>query len=152
MRSTPTSFATLSPELVAQLRAVIDDVMRDIGAARHVTLAVVRGAEPWAALVTDRTAEALNDIEQSTGGPALDALWSGRIARIPTTLSHARWPEYILACRNHGVSSAVAFPISIDGARVGVMTVASNDYFAFGPDETRVGMRAATRSADILGV
>ena len=69
MRSTPISFATLPPELVAQLRGVIDDVIRDIAAARHVTLAVVRGAEPWAALVTDRTAEELNDIEQSTGGP-----------------------------------------------------------------------------------
>ena len=54
------------------------------------------------------------------------------------------------ACKRHRVGSVVAFPISIDNARVGVLTVAADDCDAFGPEETNVGTKAATRAASIL--
>jgi hypothetical protein len=43
----------------------------------------------------------------------------------------------------------VAFPISVVDARVGAITVASHDYYAFGPEQMRTGLSAATRAADI---
>jgi hypothetical protein len=136
--------------LVHKVHVVMNDVARDLGTNAHIALAVPHYGKPWAAFCADPTAAALNDIEQTTGGPALDALWSGRIARIASTRRNDRWPEYVEACKHHGVGSVIALPISSDGIRVGVMTVASNDYYAFGPDETRIGLQAATRAANIL--
>jgi len=136
--------------LAARLTAVIGNVSEEMEGAAHVALALSQAGEWWSAICTDPTAEALNEIERTSGGPALDALWSGRIARITSTLNHAQWPEYIEACRHHGVGSAIAIPISNDHDRIGVMTVASKDYYAFGPEETRIGVRAATRAANAL--
>jgi hypothetical protein len=146
----PAISATMPAALVHQICAVMGDVARDLVSGAHVAVALPHYGEPWAAVCADPTAAALNDIEESSGGPALDALWSGRIARIASTLSQAKWPEYVEACKHHGVGSVIALPISIDSVRVGVMTVASNDYYAFGPEETRIGVQAATRAAAVL--
>jgi hypothetical protein len=150
----PTQAATpaIPAAILDQLRDVADDVAREIEGAAHVTVAVVRHSDSWASICTHPDAEALGAIERSTGGPALDALWSGGVARIPTTVHDAQWPEYSLACQRRGVRSVAAFPISINDDRVGVLTVASNDYCAFGHRETRIGMDAAARAAGILRV
>ena len=136
--------------IVEQLRCIAYEVAREIEGSAHVTVAVVRPGDRWASICTHPDAEALGEIELSTGGPALDALWSGGVARIPATGHDAQWPEYSLACNRRGVRSVAAFPISINADRVGVLTVASNDYCAFGHRETRIGMDAAARAAGIL--
>ena len=136
--------------ILEQLRCVANGVARDIEGAAHVTLAVVRHSESWESVCTHPDAEILGAIERSTGGPALDALWSGCVARIPTTVHDAEWPEYSRACQRRGVRSVAAFPISINDDRVGVLTVASNDYCVFGHWETRIAMDAAARAAGIL--
>jgi transcriptional regulator with GAF, ATPase, and Fis domain len=150
MQLTSGTSTALPSELVEELRDVVDEVVREVDAAEHVTLAFVGFGKPWVVVSTDETAEALNEVEQTSGGPALDALWSGRITRITSMHSHAYWPEYLAACTQHKVGCVVAFPISIGGAHVGVMTVASRDYFALGPEETRIGVRATDRATGIL--
>ena len=141
---------TMPSAVVDDLCVLMSDIVRDIDAVAHATLAVVRRGEPWAAFSTDRIAEVLNEIEQNVGGPAVDALWSGCVARISSTLRPSRWPEYTQECKRRRVGSVVAFPISVVDARVGAITVASHDYYAFGPEQMRTGLSAATRAADIL--
>ena len=150
MNLTKATTPTMSSAILELLRSVADDVARDIEGAAHVTVSVVRHGDTWASVCTHPDAEAFGEIELSTGGPALDALWSGGVARIPTTVHDAKWPEYSLACQRRGVRSVAAFPISINAHRVGVVTVASNDFCEFGHRETRIGMEAAARAADIL--
>lgn len=150
MNPTETTTSAIPSAILEQLRGVADEVAREIDGAAHVTVAIVRPGESWDSVCTHPDAEALGAIERSTGGPALDALWSGGVARIPTTVHDAEWPEYSRACQRRGVRSVAAFPISIDADRVGVLTVASNDYCAFGHNETRIGMDAAARAAGIL--
>jgi GAF domain-containing protein len=150
MNLTQATTPTMPPAVLTQLRSVADDVARSIEGAAHVTVSVVGHDDTWASICTHPDAEALGEIELSTGGPALDALWSGGVARIPTTIHDSQWPEYSLACRRRGVRSVAAFPISINSTRVGVLTVASKDYCEFGHRETRIGMDAAARAAGIL--
>lgn len=150
MNPTQTITVAIPTAILDQLRCIADEVARDIEGSAHVTVAVGRHSESWDSVCTHPDAEVLGVIERSTGGPALDALWSGCIARIPATVHDAEWPEYSSACQRRGVRSVAAFPISIDDDRVGVLTVASNDYCAFGHKETRIGMDAAARAAGIL--
>jgi GAF domain-containing protein len=150
MNPTQAITAAIPSAILDQLRCVADDVARDFEGAAHVTVAVVRHGDSWSSICTHPDAEVLGEIERDAGGPALDALWSGGVARIPATVHDAQWPEYSLACQRRGVHSVAAFPISINDNRVGVLTVASNDLCAFGHRETRIGMDAAARAAGIL--
>jgi len=150
MQPTLGRLVPLPPSLIDELHVVMTEIMCNIDAAAHVSLAVASHGGSWNAYVTDQVAAELNEVEVSSGGPALDALWSGRVARIGSTLSHVQWPEYVQACMHHGVGSVVAFPISIDRRRVGVVTIASNDHYAFGPEAASVGLSAARRAANIL--
>ena len=150
MNSTQAITPAIPSAILDQLRCVADDVAREFEGAAHVTVAVVRHGDSWSSICTHPDAEVLGEIERDAGGPALDALWSGGVARIPATVHDAQWPEYSLACQRRGVRSVAAFPISINDNRVGVLTVATNDLCAFGHRETRIGMDAATRAAGIL--
>ena len=127
MNPTQTTTPAIPSAILDQLRDVADDVAREIEGAAHVTVAVVRHGDSWASICTHPDAEALGAIERSTGGPALDALWSGGVARIPATLHDAQWPEYSLAWQGRGVGRVAAFRISSSEYRVGVLSVASND-------------------------
>lgn len=150
MNLTQVTTASMPSTILELLRGVADDVAREIQGSAHVTVSVVRHGDTWASICTHPDAEAFGEIELTTGGPALDALWSGGVARIPTTVHDANWPEYSLACQRRGVRSVAAFPISINHHRIGVVTVASKDFCEFGHRETRIGMAAAARAADIL--
>jgi len=150
MYSTSTATRALSPAFLEQLEDVAAEVVRDIEGAVHATILIVQHGQPWASVFTHPDAEALNEIERDVGGPAVDALWSGRITRIQSTLRSTEWPEYRDACQRVAISSVASFPISVDGERIGTMTVASDHYFGFGPEETRIAIDAATRAAAVL--
>ena len=74
MEPTPDTSAAMPSALVEELNVVIDELARQLESAAHVALAVVSDDEPWTAFCTDATAQVLNDIEQNSGGPGLDAL------------------------------------------------------------------------------
>ena len=88
-----TSTTAVPATLVEQLRGVATAVVLDIGSAAYVTVVVACHGQPCAAVFTHPAAEALETIERTSGGPALDALWSGRIASIPTTLRARSGPS-----------------------------------------------------------
>jgi GAF domain-containing protein len=148
---TSTATAAIRPELLERLQEIATTVAHDVEGAAHVSLIVVQHGHPRASLGSHPDAEALTAIERSVGGPALDAVWTGRITRINNTARQGTWPEYTSACQRQGIGSVAAFPIMIASDRLGVLTIASVDYFGIGRDETRLGREAAALASRLLG-
>jgi GAF domain-containing protein len=150
MQPTVTDSTTRRVVGLDDLRGVATAVAEAIEGAVHVTLVVVRQGMPWVAVSTAPAAEALDAVERTCGGPAVDALWSGRIARISSTMRDTHWPEYSRECQRQGIGSVAAFPIEVDGVRRGVLIVTSAHYFGFAAEETRIGINATIEAAHRL--
>jgi hypothetical protein len=69
---------------------------------------------------------ALEDLQFDLGqGPCRDAHQSGRPIRVPhlDATSALRWPAYVELARRSGISAVFAFPLTVNGVSVGVLTV-----------------------------
>ena len=69
---------------------------------------------------------ALEDLQFTMGeGPCQDAYASGRPVHAPNfnAATSARWPTFVLQALDSGVGGVFAYPMSIHGAKVGVLTL-----------------------------
>ena len=145
-----TATAVIRAEILEQLQAIVTTVAQDVEGSARVYLIVVRQGHALAWLVSHPDAEALTAVERSVGGPALDAVWTGRTTRIHNTARQETWPEYTSVCQRQGIGSVAAFPMTDDTDRVGALTIASVDYFGIEREETRLGREAAALASRVL--
>ncbi|GAA2089934.1 GAF and ANTAR domain-containing protein [Brevibacterium salitolerans] len=64
-------------------------------------------------------------------GPCMEAQRSGRLISVEDVLTEERWPEYMAEVRRHGVRSALAVPLELDGSAGAAMNVYAREPRAF---------------------
>jgi hypothetical protein len=89
-------------------------------------ITVMGGGQSGQLCVSGKRMAALEDLQFTTGvGPCQDAFHSGRPVHAPT-LGHSavtRWPAFVDLARTAGIGSVFAYPLSSNGAKIGVMTL-----------------------------
>lgn len=139
--------------MVDTLHRIVSWAADAIESTAFASITLTIDGETWSVVSTD--VEAL-EVERSQydahDGPSLHAFRTGRICRIPSTVSDGPWPVFREACRARGIFSAASFPLATDGSTFGAMTLYSYDYHAFGTHETRLGRSFADQAVTaILG-
>lgn len=112
--------ASAGPALVLALGSLVGEANLALHLVSARGLAVASGASLGLAAscrdLEDRFAE----------GPGVDAITSGAVV-IETTGTDLRWPHFARAAFDLGVRSVIAVPLVLSGARVGAVTIYSDD-------------------------
>jgi hypothetical protein len=138
------------PEALDALVDLADDVVAGIDGAVLAAVHVAQRQAEWVTVVTHHDAEALVDAERRDGGPTFTAYMSGRVTHLQrTNYRSGEWPEFSAYCLARRICSLAAFPIT-DAECLGVLTVYSGDYMAFGPSEIRFALQATKRAARLI--
>jgi hypothetical protein len=85
--------------------------------------------------VSSNRVAALEDLQFTMGiGPCQDAYATGRPVHAASfdQLASNRWPSFVAQARNSGIGAVFAYPLSLNGAKVGVMTLYQDGEGALG--------------------
>ena len=89
-------------------------------------ITVMGGASTGPVCVSSNRVAALEDLQFTMGiGPCRDAFTTGRPVHA-ASFDHpasSRWPSFVVQARQAGIGAVFAYPLSSNGARVGVMTL-----------------------------
>lgn len=101
-----------------------------------ITVMTSRDAGPLC--VSDETVAALEDAQFTLGqGPGIEAYRTSRAVEAAhfDDRTVERWPGFCELARERGIGAAFAFPLSTDGARVGVLSLYQSTPGALTPDQ-----------------
>jgi hypothetical protein len=99
----------------------------------HVTgagITVMGGEQAGPICVSTSSVAALEDLQFTIGqGPCKDAFRSGLPVGAPQLDDGAwgRWPSFVELARVSGINAAFAYPLAVDGAKVGVLSLYQRD-------------------------
>lgn len=154
----------------AELTDIFSTVARDLAAASTMTDLLVRvtasavqhvpGAEEAAISVIRQKARSETVAETSelctridaaqyrTGqGPCLEASWIDEIVRVDDLRTTDRWPDFSAAAVELGVLAMLAFPLYLDGTRIGALNLYSRVSGSFDESSVRSGRVLAAHAA-----
>lgn len=89
-------------------------------------ITIMGGDQAGPICVSDPSVAALEDLQFTIGeGPCRDAFRTGNSVHAPRLDMGAteRWPSFVSLARKSGVAAVFAYPLTADGARVGVLTI-----------------------------
>ena len=89
-------------------------------------ITVMGGTTNGPVCVSSKRVAVLEDLQFTMGiGPCQDAFSTGRPVHAPSfdRLASTRWPSFVSQARQSGIGAVFAYPLSLNGARVGVMTL-----------------------------
>jgi hypothetical protein len=89
-------------------------------------ITVMSGGQTGPLCVSSKRMATLEDLQFTMGiGPCQDAYLSGRPVHAPRfdAAIFARWPSFVGQARESGVGGVFAYPMSSNGAKVGVLTL-----------------------------
>ncbi len=110
----------------AGLCAACVDVLAVTGAG----ITVMGGGQAGPVCVSSQRMAALEDLQFTMGeGPCQDAFQSGRPVHAPhlDVSVLARWPSFVDVAKDAGIGAVFAYPLSINGAKIGVLTLYQDD-------------------------
>ena len=110
----------------ASLCAACVDVLGVTGAG----ITVMGGGQAGPLCVSNKRMAALEDSQYTLGeGPCQDAYHAGLPVHAPhlDKMAPDRWPSFVGVARDAGIGAAFAYPLTTNGARVGVLTLYQND-------------------------
>ncbi len=114
--------ADIAKSPTPRLCTVCADVLSVSGAG----ITVMSGGQAGPVCVSNQRVAALEDLQFTMGeGPCRDAYRSGIPVHAPSFDESvvARWPAFVDVAHGSGISSVFAYPLTIRGARVGVLTL-----------------------------
>jgi GAF domain-containing protein len=113
-----------------------------------VGLTLLKNGKPATAVFTDPTSPEIDQAQYNSGkGPCLDAFRHGRVYRIESTATDARWPEFSRAAGAKGIKSTLSLPLMVEDEPVGALNLYSREEASFGDDEEQIGMAFASQAA-----
>ena len=89
-------------------------------------ITVMGGAQSGPLCVSSPRMATLEDLQYTMGiGPCQDAFSFGQPVHVPRLDGNAvaRWPSFVTEAREAGILSVFAYPLSVNGAMIGVMTL-----------------------------
>lgn len=144
-------------EVLGRVAQLACDAVPD---AYAVSITVLGDPQPRTAAYTDERVLRLDREQYASGrGPCLEAAQSRRSVRVAIDASPQRWPEFVTAARDEGVSATLSVPLILDpvdpvdpadppehGELVGSVNVYSRSATAFDPFDEHL-MRLYTTTA-----
>jgi hypothetical protein len=116
--------AAKSPE--ARLCSACVDVLDVTGAG----ISIMGGSQGGPVCVSNPRMAMLEDLQYTIGeGPCQDAYRSNKYVHAPRLdlAASARWPSFVDLAHETGVGAVFAYPLSSNGAKVGVLTLYQED-------------------------
>lgn len=110
----------------ARLCTACVDVLSVTGAG----ITIMGGDQAGPICVSDQSVAALEDLQYTIGqGPCRDAFHTGRSIHAAhlDAAAQARWPSFVELARKSGIGAVFAYPLTADGAKVGVLTLYQQD-------------------------
>jgi GAF domain-containing protein len=108
-------------------------------------------------VATDPLVAAADEAQQAAGqSPSLTAADGRRVVLAASLGGDPAWPRFGSRVARLGIHSALAFPLTLDTALVGVLTLYGRAKGAFGPDDVRImqdyarPVAAVARNAQVL--
>ena len=105
-------------------------VCADVLVVSGAGITLMGGGQEGPVCVSNQRVAALEDLQFTMGeGPCRDAFHSGLPVHAPRLdLSIvARWPSFVDAAHETGIGAVFAYPLAMNGARVGVLTLYQDD-------------------------
>jgi hypothetical protein len=102
----------------------------DVLAVAGAGITVMSGGQAGPVCVSSQRMAALEDLQFTMGeGPCQDAFRSGRPVHAPRldTAVFARWPSFVDLAHETGIGAVFAYPLSINGSKIGVLTLYQDD-------------------------
>jgi GAF domain-containing protein len=102
----------------------------DVLAVTGAGITVMGGRQTGPVCVSSQRMAALEELQFTMGeGPCQDAFRSGRPVHAPRldVSVFARWPSFVDVAHAAGIGAVFAYPLSVDGAKVGVLTLYQDD-------------------------
>jgi len=111
---------------------------------------VVEGARRTP-VFTHASAPEIDEAQYATGeGPCVEALESGLVTEITSTLAPGRFQDFRAAAAAHGVLSTLSFPLLVDKHAVGALNLYARREHAFGDAERNDAAVFASQAAIVL--
>ncbi len=110
----------------ARLCAACVEVLAVTGAG----ITIMGGDQAGPICVSDPSVAALEDLQYTIGeGPCRDAFRTGISVHAPRLDigASARWPSFVALARESGIGAVFAYPLTVAGAKVGVLTLYQQD-------------------------
>jgi hypothetical protein len=107
-------------------RAGLCDACVDVLEVSGAGITVMGGGQTGQLCVSGTRMAALEDLQFTTGiGPCQDAFHTGHPVHAPSlgVSAVSRWPAFVHLARDAGIGSVFAYPMAVNGARIGVMTL-----------------------------
>jgi hypothetical protein len=89
-------------------------------------ITVMGGDQAGLLCVSSQRMAMLEDLQYTTGiGPCQDAFSFGKPVHVPRLDGSAviRWPSFVNEARDVGIGAVFAYPMSVNGAKIGVLTL-----------------------------
>jgi hypothetical protein len=89
-------------------------------------ITVMGGGQSGQLCVSSERMAALEDLQFTMGvGPCQDAFYTGQPVHAPSLgmVATSRWPAFVSLARDCGIGSVFAYPLVVNGAKIGVMTL-----------------------------
>lgn len=117
----------------------------------HSGVTVMRRKRPEAVAGSDRAARALDELQNGfKDGPCLTALRNGTALLVPDLAEERRWPHYIKAAQENGVSSILAVPLNLAGEAEAVLNLYSGCSNGFSDEDISDAEAFASQAAGSL--
>jgi len=107
-------------------KAGLCDACIEVLAVSGAGITVMGGAHAGQLCVSSKRMAALEDLQFTMGvGPCQDAFSTGQPVHAPSLgiAAGARWPAFVDLAHDAGIGSVFAYPLSTNGAKIGVMTL-----------------------------
>lgn len=135
-------------ELQPTLDAIVAAAVQTVGAARHAGLILMIRGDLVPQATTGEPPHALDVLQQELGtGPCIDAAREQAVIRVDDTAGDERWPRFAERARSVGVASMLCVPLWVDEARLGTLSLYSDQTTAFSEQDVQLTRLYATHAA-----
>lgn len=134
------------------LQRVVELAHETIDAADMVGVTMLNdvGAPVTAVFTTGEAADIDQAQYRDGSGPCVDAFLTGEVKRIESMSEELRWPEFVVAAREHGIGSTLSLPLVVQGKSYGALNIYSRKSSAFREEDEQIGLLFSQQAAVLL--
>ncbi len=123
-----------------------------LGPAVEVSVTVITGDDATTPAATRDLAITLDRAQYDAGyGPCLDSARVGNVVLVDDTGSDQRWPQFLAAARQAGVSSSLSIPLPVQRHLIGALNIYATEPYAFKDGRAELAEQFASYAAVAIG-
>ena len=115
------------------------------------SIILLTGDVPTTGAFTHPAAAEIDEVQyELDDGPCLAAARTGEVQTIASTRDDGPWPRFRVACGRHGVLSTAAFPMTVDGLRLGALNLYAQQPQSFDGSQLAAGVKMALQAGLVI--